>query len=64
MCNLPKCAGIWDIFSTKTVFPRINHVFYSMPLGLCDSKMFSQLLGMLLLSTANVFSSLNGSCVI
>lgn len=40
MCNLPECAGIWHIFSTKPVFPRINIVFYSMSLGLCDSEMF------------------------
>lgn len=54
-CNLPECAGIWDRFSTTAVFPRINSVFYSMPLGLCDSKMFFQLLGMLLLTAAIIF---------
>lgn len=44
MCNLPECAGIWDAFSTTAAFPKINNVFYSMTLGLCDSKMFFQLL--------------------
>lgn len=40
MCNFSESAGIWDIFSTTAVFPRIDNVFYSMPLGLCDSKCF------------------------
>ena len=53
MSNLPEHAGIWDIFSTKAVFTRINNVFHSVPLGLHDSKTLFQLLGMLLLSAAN-----------
>lgn len=64
MCNLPECAGIWHIFSTKPVFPRINIVFYSMSLGLCVSEMFFSAPGNVITYSSHFPPSLNGSCVI